>query len=332
MKFSIRFAYQIIGALIVLAMGMLVFVIFMLGSSQRWFSRDFQYKSYFSSAAGLSTNMPVQYKGFTIGYIKSIRLSEDDQVEVNFTIFDTYNDRVKYGSLVEVQVSPIGALGGSNFMFYSGAGSELVGEGETIPTVSSAEGKRLIALGLTVLPQKDDSLDNIVNQVNTLLATVNGTISDLQEAFSGSTETSLGRTMAGIEAAVYDLPANVEQTLNDISVQLTPVLSNLEEITNVLTDPQGSVMAILDPQGPVYNDLLASLSAISGTLKNLETVSDFIPSQLPALAVLLSDVHTALKTAEDVLVSLTNNPLLKGGIPERTETSAGGMRPRDIQF
>jgi phospholipid/cholesterol/gamma-HCH transport system substrate-binding protein len=37
-------------------------------------------------------------------------------------------------------------------------------------------------------------------------------------------------------------------------------------------------------------------------------------------------------TAEDVMVALTNNPLLKNGIPERVETRTGGTSPRDISF
>jgi phospholipid/cholesterol/gamma-HCH transport system substrate-binding protein len=108
MTFTIRFADQIVGFLIILGLGALVFVVFMLGSNQRWFSRDYQYKSYFSSASGLGNNMAVLYKGFTIGHVKSFDLAGDDRVEVWFTVFDTYVSRVRHGSAVEVIQSPIG--------------------------------------------------------------------------------------------------------------------------------------------------------------------------------------------------------------------------------
>ncbi|HCC38010.1 MAG TPA: MCE family protein [Treponema sp.] len=332
MKFAIRFANQIIGALIILALGILVFVIFMLGSSQRWFSRDYQYKCYFNSASGLSPNMPVLYKGFTIGHVKSVGLAEDDRVEVNFTIFDTYNDRVKEGSLVEILVSPIGGLGGNQFMFYSGMGTELIAEGETIAVVGTDEAKRLTTLGLAAPPVRDDNLNNIMNQVNTLLATLNTTLSNVQEAFDGTNTTSLGRTMGQIETLTRDLPLSIEKTLGDLSEQIKPVLADLNELSASLVNPQGTIMAVLDGNGQVYQSLLTSLGAVSGTLRNLENISAFIPSQLPQIAVLLSDLHTTLENAEDVLISLTNNPLLKGGIPERTETRAGGTSPRDMQF
>ena len=130
MKLMIRFADQIVGAFIILALGALIFVIFMLGSSQRWFSRDYNFKTYFTSASGLSQNMPIQYKGFTIGHVKSINLADDDRVEVEFTIFDTYIERVKNGSLVEVSVSPLAALGGNQFLFYPGLGKTLSRRGK----------------------------------------------------------------------------------------------------------------------------------------------------------------------------------------------------------
>jgi phospholipid/cholesterol/gamma-HCH transport system substrate-binding protein len=334
MKLAIRFVDQIVGALIILALGGLVFVIFMLGSSQRWFSRDYRFKTYFTSASGLSQNMPVQYKGFKIGNVKNFDLSDDDRVEVQFTIFDTYIDRVREGSLVEVLASPIPGMG-SQFVFYPGTGTEPVQEGETIPAVNSTEGKRMLATGLAMRPERDDSINNIMNRAGTLLATLNDTVAELQ----GSDQTDLGRIVRNLGTAsgelpglVETLPRSVENTLNELMAQIEPILKNLNELSTKLAAPDGTVMAILDSEGAVYRDVVNSLDAISATLRNLEKTSDFIPTQLPQVAAVLADLHTALKTAEDVLIALTNNPLLKRGIPEHRETRAGGARPRDLEF
>jgi phospholipid/cholesterol/gamma-HCH transport system substrate-binding protein len=339
MKLTIRYADQIVGAFIVLAIGITIFVLFMLGSNQRWFSRDYNFRTYFPSAAGLSQNMPVLYKGFTIGRIKSIKLDDDDRVEVQFTIFDTYIDRVKSGSLVEILVSPIGALGGNQFLFYPGKGGELLSEGETIPTANSAEGKQLLAMGFAEHPERDDNLNNIMNSVGNLLVSLNTLISDMQEAFEGTQRTSLGRTMGGIEGAASGLqfmaeklPSDLEDSIGKIMVQLEPVLGNLREFTDKAAAPDGSLAAILDSEGDVYQELSKSLTALSGTLGNLETSSAFIPSQLPQLASLILDLSEAVVTAQDVLTSLTNNPLLKRGIPGRKETNVGGTHPRDLEF
>jgi phospholipid/cholesterol/gamma-HCH transport system substrate-binding protein len=399
MKFTIRFADQLVGGLIILALAALIFVIFMLGSNQRWFSRDYQFQTYFSSASGLSQNMPVQYKGFTIGRVKSIALSENDEVEVYFTIFDTYIDRVRLGSLVEVLVSPINM--GNQFMFYPGNGIDLVQEGTIIPSVNSVEGKELMDRGLAVRPERDDSINNIMNRTGTVLATLNDTLFEVQEAFVGTDRTRLGRTLGEVELAVRGLrvmseklPEDVEVTmdriivtldstvtvLNDtlfevqealegtdrtslgrtlgevesaarglrviaeqlpddlgvtidsIMAQIDPILENLNQLSAGIVDPDGTIMSILDSEGDLYTELIASLSAISGILKNLETTTDFIPAQLPQIALLLANLQATLKSAQDVLIALTNNPLLKGGIPQRQETRPDGLRPRDVEF
>jgi phospholipid/cholesterol/gamma-HCH transport system substrate-binding protein len=336
MKLSIRFADKIVGLFIILALGILVFVIFMLGSNQRWFSNDYNFKSFFSSASGLSQNMAVQYKGFTIGHVKSIRLDENDQVEVIFTIFDTYLDRVREGSLVEVLTSPISAIGGNQFLFYPGRGTEHLGEGDTIPSVGSPEGKLLLARGLVVLPERDDGINNIMKQVGTLLDTANDLLSELRGAIEGSGDSSLGRTIGSMEMTLSGLrglaetfPGELKQNIDKIMAQLEPVLMNLRDLTDKIADPDETVMSVLDSEGNIYTDLVVSLNALSGVLLNLEKTTDILPAHL---ALLLADLKTTLRTAEDVLIALTNNPLLRKGIPEHKEASPSGGHARDIGF
>jgi phospholipid/cholesterol/gamma-HCH transport system substrate-binding protein len=278
--------------------------------------------------------MPVLYRGFKIGNVKSFDLSEDDRVEVHFTVFDIYIDRVREGSLVEVLVSPIPGIG-NQFAFYPGTGTSSVPEGETIPAVNSTEGKRMLATGLAMRPERDDSINNIMNRAGTLLATLNDTVAELQ----GSDQTDLGRIVRNLGKSSGELPVimekfpqGVENTLNELMSQIEPILKNLNELSTKLAAPEGTIMSILDSEGAVYEDVVNSLDAISATLRNLEKTSDFIPTQLPQVAAVLADLHVALKTAEDVLIALTNNPLLKRGIPEYRETRAGGARPRDLEF
>jgi phospholipid/cholesterol/gamma-HCH transport system substrate-binding protein len=338
MKLSIRFADQIVGALIILAMVILVFVIFMLGSNQRWFSRDYSFRTYFPTASGLSKNMPVQYKGFTIGRIKSFELVED-HVEVRFTIFDTYIDRVKSGSLVEILISPISSLGGNQFIFYPGTGNELVAEGEIIPAANSVEGKQLLAMGLAVRPDRDDNINNIMNGAGALLSTLNSLLMDMQEAFEGTERTSLGRTMGGVEQAAAGLqhmanklPADLEGSLNRIMVQIEPLLINLRDVSGKLANPEGSIATILDADGDVYKDVVKSLDALSGTLQNLEKTSEFMPAQLPQLAAMIAELRATIATLQDVGTAAKNNPLLKKGVPTQKEVHTGGASTRNMEF
>ena len=339
MKLMIRFADQIVGVFIILALGILIFVIFMLGANQRWFSRDYEFRTYFSSASGLSQNMAVQHRGFTIGNIKSISLTDDDRVEVLFIIFDTYIDRVREGSMVEIVLSPIGGLGGNQFLFYPGLGEDLLGEGAVIPSANSSEGRRLISMGIAERPEQDDSITRILERTANLLDTFNTLFLDIHEALEGSSRTSLGRavgdielTVAGIRQTAQRLPEGFDGSIEKIMAQLEPALANIRILTERIADPDSSVMAILDSERDVYTSLVSSLDALSAIMQNLERTSAFLPEQLPQVAALLSDLYITLNTAQDVLVSLTNNPLLRRGVPQRIETGAGGTHARDVEF
>jgi phospholipid/cholesterol/gamma-HCH transport system substrate-binding protein len=322
MKFSIRFADQIVGVLVILALAILVFVIFMLGKSQRWFTRDLQYKTYFNSASGLSNNMAIQYKGFTIGHVKKIELTEQDTVEVTLSIFEEHSQRVKEGSLVEVSVSPIGL--GSSFIFYPGKGSNLIPEGMEIPVKNSDKAKLIIATGMVDLPEAGDGISSIINNVNTILETI-------KVSLNGS-EVTGEPNLEQIINNVKDITAgltNLSQTLSD---QISPILGNLQTVTDQISDPSGTVMSVLGSEGSLSESLTSAIESLAGIIDNLDKTSAFIPAQLPQVGVLISDLNGALRTAQGVLTSVANNPLLKGGIPEYKETGPGAASPRNMEF
>jgi len=316
MKFSIRFADQIVGLLVILALAILVFVIFMLGKNQRWFVNDSHYKTYFTSASGISPNMAVQHKGFTIGHVKTLSLSDDDRVEIIFSIFEEYTHRVTEGSVVEVQESPIGL--GSSFVFYPGRGTDIIPDGSVIPEVNSPEAKPYMARGLTDITKTSDSIGNIVNQVNSILATVN-------RALTGANgEPALGQIVNNVEGVT----ASLNTLAGDLSEQLKPLLSNLETVSEKLSNPSGAVMGILDGKGPLFE----GVTSLAGIIENLNRTSEFIPTQLPQIASAINELNIVLRQVQDVLTSIANNPLLKGGIPENTETGPAGASPRDQKF
>jgi phospholipid/cholesterol/gamma-HCH transport system substrate-binding protein len=347
-KFRIRFADKIVGLLIIFALGILVFSIFMLGRQHRWFSRAQTYSTYFDSASGLSANMPVQYKGFTIGNVKSFDLNEDDKVKVSFTIYDTYLDRVREGSLVEIRINPIG-IGGSQFLFHPGFLDKPL-DGDFIPSAASDEGREYLEQGLAVIPGQDDSITVIISRVNTLLQNINGVTLQLRDAFRGSdTKTTLGRTMGSLEETVKGASSlvgtvdagikpslgNVEQitdNIEQITVQMRSVIGDLKTVTAELANPDSLALKILDGDGEVYTNIEKSIKALSGTLGSLEATAGTFPAQMSQIAALILDLRSALENAEDVIIALRNNPLLRRGVPNRGQPGTGGTSPRDISF
>jgi len=341
MKFRIRFADQIVGFFIILALASLVFVIIMLGRSQRWFARDTVFNTEFYSANGLSKNMPVLYKGFTIGNVQSFGLNDADNVKVSFLIYEQYRDRVKLGSTVELMVSPVGL--GNQFLFHPGKGDEMVEDEGFIPNIDSSLARYYIREGLADNYRQDDNISVIIGNVGSIIA-------QLEDALrTGSDATVIGQIIGGVNRTLADvetLPDTINKTMielladiDDVKVMLdttlasiNPILADVGTITSMLADQDGVVSAVLDTQGEVYTSLVSSLNSVSGILDELDKTAAFIPRQLPQIAGLIADLRVTLRTAEDVLTGLSNNPLLRGGIPEHIEIQSTGTSPRDIRF
>jgi phospholipid/cholesterol/gamma-HCH transport system substrate-binding protein len=321
MKFRIRFADQIVGFFIVAALASLVVVIFMLGSRQRWFSRDYVYKTYASSASGLSENMPVLLKGMQAGNVKSIRLTEDDRVEVVFTIYDQYNNRVKEGSLIQILISPIGL--GNQFVFHPGLGTEQLNENDLVPSNRSEEGRALVERGLGFIPSQSDTIAIMMDKANTILDGVSAAIDELNLAINGDNASVLGRTFRNVEQTTSGLPAEI--------AEIEKITRDISAITGKLAG-SGGIPAILDETETIIADLEASVHSLSGILSDVKQSTAYLPREMPQIINLLTEVRTTLQTAEEVLIALRNNPLLRNGIPEHMEMDTSGTNPRDIRF
>jgi phospholipid/cholesterol/gamma-HCH transport system substrate-binding protein len=328
MKFRIRFADQIVGLFIIVALASLVLVIFLLGSRQRWFSRDYFYKTYASSASGLSENMSVLLKGMQVGNVKSFRLTEDDRVEVIFTIYDQYNNRVKEGSLIQILISPIGL--GNQFVFHPGLGTEQLSENDLVPSSRSEEGRALIERGLGFIPSQSDTIAIMMDKANTILDGLNTTIAEVNLAMAGGDASVLGRTLNNVERTTSDLQRTTSN-LPDEMAEIEKITRDISAITGQLSGPEG-VGVVLDGTGAIIADLEESVQSLSGILSDVKQTTAYLPREMPQIINLLTEVRTTLQTAEEVLIALRNNPLLRNGVPEHMEMDTSGTNPRDIRF
>ncbi|HKL87166.1 MAG TPA: MlaD family protein [Treponemataceae bacterium] len=340
MKFKIRYADQIVGILTIGAFVALLVFILMLGSKQRWFARDYLFTTTFTSATGITNGMSLQYKGFPIGKIKHISLNSKDEVDTTFVIYDTYRNRVKEGSLIELLINPIGL--GNQFLFHPGNGETLIPEGSFIPRTDSPEGKALIKSGLATIQKKDDTITNLIAQVNPLLTNINESLSQLNGAFSGTGKGPLADTLSGVAKTVDNVSgitagveASLETLLTDVSQatkNITAITKNIETLSLEISDPTGLVPKLIDPDGKLFGSLNNSLSAVEGTLSNVEETSQLLITQAPQIAGLIEDLRRALVQGQEVLEGIKNNPLIKKGVSPKTKSDGSAPNARTVDF
>lgn len=324
MKFKIRYADQIVGSLAIVAILALIAAIFLLGSKQRWFAKDYNFRATFDTATGFSVGMPLIYKGFTIGKIKQIDLTRDDAVDVRFYVFDTYYDRMKEGSVIELLTSPIPIIG-NQFLLHPGNGTALIAEGSLIPRLDSPEGRALVAQGAVSIPKRDDTVNNMIAQINPILSNLNGTLASVNGALNGEGTGPLAETMTNISGITGDLDESLGAMLADVK----GITASLEA---AMANPTGPVAGLIDPDGTMFSSIEGSLDSVEGTLNNLEGASSILRTSGPQIARLLEDLRIAVEKGQDVLEALKNNPLLKGGVPERAHTDTSGTNSRNVEF
>ena len=333
MKFKIRYSDQIVGILTIFAIVILIFVIFLLGSKQRWFAKDYHFHSNFETAAGINVGMAIQYKGFTIGKIKSISLEENNTVNVRFYVYDTYYNRAKEGSLIELIINPIGLS--NQFLFHPGNGESLIEEGSFIPRTDTPEALALIDAGLVSIPKRDDTISNLIAQVNPLLTNINETLTQVNGAFRGSGKGPLAETMTGVATTltnVSTMTESVNGSLPAILADVQRITANMEALTEALKDPSGLIPTLLDPEGTMFASIGNSLEAVEGTLVNVEDSTSMMKTQVPQIARLIEDLRIALVKGQDVLEALRNNPILRGGVSEKVQSDSSGTNSRNIEF
>ncbi len=354
MKLRIRFASQVVGVFLLLGILTTIAIIVAMGSSQRWFARDVIYTSSFPSATGLSVGMGVDYRGFSIGRVRALDLDENDRVLVTFTIQEEFVDRVTEFSVLELATSPIPGFGGG-LVFHPGVEqTEPLPEASLIPSLGSPEGQRRAREGLADVPDTADEITGLVTQLDPLIAGVRRALTSLDEVLntveqglSGSPEGPVGAILTDLAAISADLTViiadirtattsvlpSVDDSLASIGTTLASVerlASNLEQTSAVLADPEGLVPVLLGDEGSVgalfsdrgelyaqVNSILASVERAGASLEDFVT---FINSTQPEVRSLLEQTRDTLDTGQDVLTGLSNNPLLRGGIPQEADT------------
>ena len=309
MKFKIRYADQIVGFFSTAALVGLVVLIFALGVKQNWFMRKNMYTTEFESGSNISVGMDILYKGFSIGKIKSIKL-EDDKVKVQFYVLEDYIAYIKKGSLVQVIVSPIGL--GSQFVFLPGKGPGLVPSGSEIFRVDSETGQSYIEQGLNDIVIQTDSLGALLAKVSMVVDNVNKITGEINNALTGKGSAPLTTTLANIKK----------------------ITANISTLSANISDPTGLVPTMLGPDiTKRLNDILSNVSSVTNQLNDLSQNTDqLIQQSSPEIDTILTQLNEALVQAQDVLTGIKNNPLIRNGIPDKSQNNTAVPQARSSDF
>jgi len=348
MKFRIRFADQVVGLFIILAISGFAFALILTGMNQRWFSEDYTYKSRFQTAEGINTGMSIQFKGFKIGKIANISLNEGNKVEVDFVIFEEYLDKVHPNSVLELISNPLGLGGG--LVFHPGKNkATILEENSFIPSLSIPEGRRLVKSNLVDMPEKEDPINAILGDVSPLLSqtektlvsldnllkTVNATLDGTHEGPVSSILADVSGTTANLETIITDISTKTENlltNLNAISMHIEKLTRNPTGLIPKLLDPKGSLATLLDDDDILFHEIFQILQGVNSTVSEINDFSQYLNGTKPEVSGIITNTKATLETGQKVLEGVKNNPLIRGGIPEQKTQDTTIHSYRDEDF
>lgn len=311
MKFKIRFADQIVGFFSLLALALLLGFVFALGASQNWFVKKNTYYTYFTSGSGFSVGMDVSYKGFSIGKIKDVKL-DGSSVRVEYYILSDYSEYVKENSLVELITSPIGL--GSSFVFHPGKGPELLPSDSEIYRLDSFAAREIIEAKKIRLESQEDSIGVLMKKVSSIFDNVNLILFGINNALSGRGESN---------TPIRQIVGNVGE-----------ITKNLSALTDTLNSEDGAVPSLLGPS--LSGDLDSVIKNISVVMAELTSIAgnadSLIDNAMPEVDSVLIQLNSALLEVQDVLTGVKNNPLIRGGVPDRTTGKSSTTQLRSGDF
>ncbi len=343
MKFKIKYAEQITGIFVLVAIIFITLVMILMGINQRWFKHDPAFYSIFDSAEGLKLGMSIKLKGFQIGTVKKIQLLDNNRVEIHFSIYENYHVKVRENSILQLSSNPLG-LGGGLLLFPGRYASAPLPEGSYIPSTDFTEGKQLISSGLVEI-NENDAISLLMDDVSTILGNTNQTILDLDDILKGVKLIMAGEDpgpVGGLVNNVEDITGELSSSMGELTAHINATMANIETLSGKITEPaefmsdfvasDSSIAKILNDKQELYGEILSILSGVNDTIAQLEEFTVYINDTTPQISGLLEDSREALSQGKDVLEGLKNNPLLRGGITDTKEQPATYQSYRDKDF
>lgn len=325
MKFKIRYADKIVGFFSIAALLVLIVLIFALGAKQNWFVRKNIYYTQFESGSGIKAGMDINYKGFGIGKIKDISL-ENDKVIVEYYILDDYINYVRDYSLLEFSSNILGL--GTSFVFHPGRGEGLISPGSEIYRFDSREGMKIRERRLIDFDKSSDAISGIINKVEPLLDSVTRLINDLDAGIRGR------KYLAPNGEELPNEIADILKNITAITMNVAEMTSDLSQLTESLNGDSGAVAALLGDDG--WKSVAAILNDVDGLLEKFGGIGDqagvLISNSSPQLDSALGQLDTLMLQLQDVLTGIKNNPLIRNGVPDRSQEASATPVLRNEEF
>lgn len=288
---------KIVGVFLTVVILVVIAVIVIIGREQRWFEKQKIYSTKFFRGEGLSPGMLVAIKGIQIGEVKTVYLNEDNWIEVSFSVYEEYADRIRKDSVVKINAPLIG--GKVIEIIPGGKDMPVLETGSLIWSKDTEEGNRI--LKERKREEIPDEITRIINNIELLTYNLS------------SSEGSLNQTL--------DLLQEFLARLSSEEGSLNKTLAAIEDITSSISESEGSLGKFMDDNYELYNSVIALMTQLNLIMADFREVSKTVSDSSPEIKAAIERSNIVMDEATGLIMTLQENFFVKG-FSSRKESEA----------
>jgi|YNPMSStandDraft_1061717.scaffolds.fasta_scaffold00063_16 phospholipid/cholesterol/gamma-HCH transport system substrate-binding protein len=308
MPFTFKSAQKAVAVFVFFGIFFLFTVVILILRGSDVLQSKVYYYSVIEEAYGLTSGMPVKYKGITVGKIKKLTLTPEKKVQIDFYILREYKDLMQENTVLKVQSSLLGAA--SLVLVVPSVESQLLPPESLVLSMDMPKGQEVLALVAQQQPSKDDltsKVKDVLDGVIELKPTIQGILLNLQ-----STTGELNLIVRGLRTG--DSTVVSDRVLASLA-NLEGITKNLKEITTLLKSDDSTIGALLQDKKQLYTRIESILSSVDKSLQSLSKVSgklESTPDDVKQLTSLLKDnlieLRAVLQSLKEILGSGGSSP------------------------
>lgn len=349
MKFKFKYTNRIVGAFMLVALGLLIGSLILITIQQKVFVKKYVFKARFMDAEGLSTSTPIRFKGYEIGRITQFRLNEENKIDADFSVVEEYRTKIVENSALNKAKNPIS--GTSTIELLQGPDPlKILPEGGLIPSIDIPEGRRLVDEGLVVktgdvissmLLNTDRLLENLNRDNNEKAGALFRALVNLADASEKLDKTMDqitltfdkfnrdGNSQDGAIFRALNNLADLTEQLQTTTALVNKSLIKSDTLMSAYSNPNNLAIRMVDPKGNNFiKPLQETLKNLNNSLNEMGKLLVFLNEQQPELTGVISEGKSTLNSAQKTLEGINNNPLIRGGITPESEKEIQGSKIR----
>lgn len=323
-----RYMLQLrIGAFILVALGVFLAIVYLLGARARYFESKYDLVAEFTEVGGLIEGATVRLAGVQIGRVTSVVLPPQPggKVRVTMTVARRFQDRIRRNS--EARISTQGLLGDKIVEITMGLPeSPPLGPGQALTSQDPQEMSRMFAEGA-------GTLKSINELVSTLRAAADrldkgGAFDDLGAAAKSARRITdeVEKGKGWLHVLVYEEPETLRR--------LNALLATTQQMMARAESGESAVGVLLSrDSGKSARALLAALDALGRAAEKPGPSDGLLPALLfdPEYRPVARDLQALAKNFRDVSDKLARGEGLLGGLLQGSGDDSMGQAGTDFR-